>query len=440
MMQLTTKPNGFSFSTLAACAVAGLAWSGAVAAHAQTVLWEDTTSLQVEAVAWSPDGTTIAVGGTVINGNDPIELRDAATGALLGTLPSSPLGTFSLDYSADGAYLAAGGAFISNPDVPIGISDVFETGGGTSIANYPGSRVAFAVGTNSLATAGFGTARGVRVHSVPSGTRLLEAFTGETLSTVTISPDGETVALGTSRGVVVVVAVATGQVIATLSYDDPSTTRVSELAFSPDGAKLAAAGVRFGGVPVSAKVWRTSDYSLIHTLGTPERGFGALAFTPDSAVVAAAATTPNLARRISFWNAADGQLMDTIEASAPVDDIAFSPDGTRFVYGQVDGTIVVVDNPVHQGSTTEPGDLNCDGVVSAADIDPFVVAVTDPATYPVQFPDCDINNADINGDGLITAADIDPFVTLLVGGTATRTPAVASDGRESLGDDFDYEG
>ena len=61
------------------------------------------------------------------------------------------------------------------------------------------------------------------------------------------------------------------------------------------------------------------------------------------------------------------------------------------------------------------GDLNCDGVVNAFDIDPFVLALTDPAGYAAAFPDCDIMLADCNGDGVVNAFDIDPFVALLVG-------------------------
>jgi hypothetical protein len=60
------------------------------------------------------------------------------------------------------------------------------------------------------------------------------------------------------------------------------------------------------------------------------------------------------------------------------------------------------------------GDLNCDGVVSAADIDPFVIALTGgQAAYEAQFPDCVFLNADCNSDGAVSAADIDPFVTIL---------------------------
>ena len=63
----------------------------------------------------------------------------------------------------------------------------------------------------------------------------------------------------------------------------------------------------------------------------------------------------------------------------------------------------------------ELGDLNCDTVIDAFDIDPFVLALTDPAGYQLAFPDCDIMHADCNQDGVIDAFDIDPFVEILTG-------------------------
>jgi hypothetical protein len=63
------------------------------------------------------------------------------------------------------------------------------------------------------------------------------------------------------------------------------------------------------------------------------------------------------------------------------------------------------------------GDMNCDGVVSPADIDPFVIALTQgQAGYEALFPNCEYLHADVNEDGTVSAADIDPFVTLLTGG------------------------
>ena len=61
------------------------------------------------------------------------------------------------------------------------------------------------------------------------------------------------------------------------------------------------------------------------------------------------------------------------------------------------------------------GDLSCDGSVNAFDIDPFVLALTDPDGYAAAWPDCDIMNADCNADGVVNAFDIDPFVELLIG-------------------------
>lgn len=62
-----------------------------------------------------------------------------------------------------------------------------------------------------------------------------------------------------------------------------------------------------------------------------------------------------------------------------------------------------------------PGDMNCDGVIDNFDIDPFVLALTDPAAYDAAFPDCDRDLGDINGDGTLDNFDIDPFVALITG-------------------------
>jgi len=53
------------------------------------------------------------------------------------------------------------------------------------------------------------------------------------------------------------------------------------------------------------------------------------------------------------------------------------------------------------------GDVNLDGMVTFADIQPFIDIL---ATQGFQF------EADINGDGLVTFADIQPFIDILAGG------------------------
>lgn len=62
------------------------------------------------------------------------------------------------------------------------------------------------------------------------------------------------------------------------------------------------------------------------------------------------------------------------------------------------------------------GDLNCDGIVTVADIGPFVMALTDPAAYAAAFPSCSPLRGDCTSDGQLTVSDIACFVNLLTGG------------------------
>jgi serine protease AprX len=71
---------------------------------------------------------------------------------------------------------------------------------------------------------------------------------------------------------------------------------------------------------------------------------------------------------------------------------------------------------IYCGAGYALGDLNCDGAVNGYDIDPFVLALTSPDDYAVQYPLCDYMLADTNGDGAVNGYDIDPFVAALTGG------------------------
>jgi predicted outer membrane repeat protein len=80
-----------------------------------------------------------------------------------------------------------------------------------------------------------------------------------------------------------------------------------------------------------------------------------------------------------------------------------------------------VDMGAYEFGAHARGDLNCDGSINGYDIDPFVLALTDPAAYAAAFPGCDYMLADINGDGAVNGYDIDPFVLCL---TACGCPAI----------------
>lgn len=66
--------------------------------------------------------------------------------------------------------------------------------------------------------------------------------------------------------------------------------------------------------------------------------------------------------------------------------------------------------------TWSRGDVNCDGAVDFGDINAFVLALSNPAAYATQYPDCPLINADLNGDAAVDFRDINPFVARLANG------------------------
>lgn len=60
-----------------------------------------------------------------------------------------------------------------------------------------------------------------------------------------------------------------------------------------------------------------------------------------------------------------------------------------------------------------PADMNCDGLISFDDIDPFVAALGYPGGDGWPYPDCPWLGADCNNDGAVDFDDIDAFVALI---------------------------
>jgi hypothetical protein len=114
------------------------------------------------------------------------------------------------------------------------------------------------------------------------------------------------------------------------------------------------------------------------------------------------------------------------------DDVALTDDG--HFYGTDTPTLVIapvapgddgqyavlVTNPCGEHASEPatfmvwfPADMNCDGHRDFDDIDPFVLALSDPAGWQALYPGCYYLNGDCNGDGVVNFDDIDAFVQLL---------------------------
>jgi hypothetical protein len=92
------------------------------------------------------------------------------------------------------------------------------------------------------------------------------------------------------------------------------------------------------------------------------------------------------------------------------------------------------------------GDMNGDGGVGFADINPFVAAQNGVAQYEALKPGLQgsmVYHGDINGDGTVGFADINPFVALVVagqcGGTGGGRAMMMGEGGETIPDQLPPE-
>jgi WD40 repeat protein/tRNA A-37 threonylcarbamoyl transferase component Bud32 len=155
---------------------------------------------------------------------------------------------------------------------------------------------------------------------------------------MSLSPDGQTVALG-GQGAVLLIDAATGQHRRTLQQH---AQLVWSLAFSRDGTFLAS-----GSADRTVKLCNVSTGQVVHTLTGHTAPVMSVAFSPDGLLLASA--TGSNARRgqpgeIKLWDPVVGREIRSLgKQSAGVTSVAFSPDGRLLASGSWDGTVTLWD-------------------------------------------------------------------------------------------------
>jgi hypothetical protein len=141
-----------------------------------------------------------------------------------------------------------------------------------------------------------------------------------------------------------------------------------------------------------ADVVESANYSLtVNTVGQ-----GSVTLDPPGGTYPANATIQLIAEAAGSWHF-DHWSGDLSGSSNPATLVMDGPKTVTATFGLI-------------------GDTNCDGDVGFGDINPFVLALTDPAQYQQLYPSCYLLNGDINQDGVVGLADINPFVNCLVTG------------------------
>jgi WD40 repeat protein/tRNA A-37 threonylcarbamoyl transferase component Bud32 len=248
-------------------------------ADGDVVFKEHVLQQRATAVAYSPDGGRIAVGG----GADAILVRDAERGGAIAAIPAGG-GITSLGFSPDGRRIVSGHA--------TGAVRVWDAASGAAVLALP-------------------------------------AHTDEVRG-VSFSPDGALVATGSWDKRVKISDPATGELRLDLAVPGDS---VYAVAFSPDGALVAT-----GSYDGSARLWDASSGAAISSMEAGRDGVIAVAFSQDGRLL----LSGGFDRSVRLWDAASGALLMSAEGHKDaIYAVGFTPDGERIVSASQDGTVQV---------------------------------------------------------------------------------------------------
>ena len=278
---------------------------------ATLVRYTRDTSPEIYGARFSPDGTILAV-----NSSAGIQIWDTATRAAVGSLSG---GSSALAFSPDGTTLASGSTWTNEANLKL-----WNVAGRTLIATLPGHTggptgihsVAFSPSGDTLAS-GSGD-QTIKLWDV-SNQSLIATLTGHTshVFSVAYSSDG-TLASGSRDGTVKLWDAATQTNTATLTGN---TGRVLDVAFSPDGTILAAS------TDQAMLLWEVATSKNTATI----QGHGKASFTPDGSTLVTGAGLGE----IVLWDVETAKSIAELGHPDRLEDASgfgingvFSPDGS----------------------------------------------------------------------------------------------------------------
>ncbi|WP_235656347.1 WD40 repeat domain-containing protein, partial [Fischerella thermalis] len=173
----------------------------------------------------------------------------------------------------------------------------------------------------------------IKIWCLSTGT-LLDCLTkhSDGVNTVAISPDGKTLVSGSDDNTIKIWSLSTGKLLRTLTEHSNS---VMTVAISPDGQTLVS-----GSYDNTIKIWSLSTGKLLRTLTGHSDWVRCVAISPDGQTLVSGSDD----RTIKIWSLSTGKLLRTLteEHSCFVYSVAISPDGrTLASNGNYDDSITI---------------------------------------------------------------------------------------------------
>lgn len=169
----------------------------------------------------------------------------------------------------------------------------------------------------------------IRIWHAPAGT-LRKTLTGQHTSAWAgdMSSDGKTLVSGGPEGTITWWDTSEGLATHTIAVGAP----VCWIDFSPAGNEIAV-GCEDGQV----RIYGRGSPDVIRVFAEHRGGVYGVAYSPDGALLAAAGGDGS----VSIWNSESGQMRHRLPFFGAVHTVAFSPDGKLVAAGSVDHTIKV---------------------------------------------------------------------------------------------------
>jgi WD40 repeat protein len=303
------------------------------AATAKALVTIPSNNDRVEVLAFSPDGRQVAWGGR----DGAVRLADVADGQSRRAYVGHGGNVMSVAFSPDGRFVASA----AGPVVKLWPARDQDDGPDFVADRGSRRRVALSPDGKRLAVGGY-RAEGrprrsvgqVGLWDVPRNTFLPLGEQGEEVTAVALSPDGSLLASGGDDGSI---KLWNGGKESRTLRAHPG--KVSYLAFSPDGGRLASVGWK-PGADDEPKVWDARTGELLHDLRGHPGGTCCVAFAPSGTALASGGADG----AVRLWDAEGGQeLWNVRAATRTVLAIAFSADGRLLAAGGSDNSVRVWD-------------------------------------------------------------------------------------------------
>jgi predicted NACHT family NTPase len=293
----------------------------------------------VRAVAFAPDGKSLAAGGF----DQAFRLWSPAGGAWSGRVLRGHAGDVSaLAFAPDGKRVASGGAdhavFLWEPATGKKALRIDAGGDVWTLAFSPDGKTLVA-GTQAGAVALWDAVTGkpLRRLGVHQGWVYVVAF----------SPDGKLLASAGQDRTVRLWDVAAGK---ELHRFEGHAHNITGLAFAPDGQTLVS-----GGYDQCLRFWDLAARRERFRLDTTGHEVSALAFSPDGRLLATGAVEPE----VCLWEVATGKEVRRLRGhTQQVYAVAFAPDGRTLATASHDNTVRLWDVKSEPGAARwTAGDL-----------------------------------------------------------------------------------